>query len=192
MRKIFIATFLFCLISCNEKTSKTRLNLFKGYGELLIGAKFDSIPSYKLFNKNPEGYFELDKYEISKEIGVIEDVVVKTKNGRIYDVSFSNGKYTDVLKLDEAMLKMQEESFSRDPKLDDEDSEHLFYKTYDGKISFSKVVYKDQDLAVLKGYYSNDYSYYDYEINTAIMDNERKIQDSVEKAEYMKDVKQLK
>lgn len=106
-----LSFFLFIALYSGQNEGK---NSFKGIGELNIGSKFDSIPSYKFFTKVNENEYTLNEFEISKEIGILENLKVKTKKGKIYSVSFSKGKYSNSSDVDFAMYdEFDETDFSK-------------------------------------------------------------------------------
>ena len=180
MKKIlFLSLILIFLIACETPNR----NSFNGIGELKIGAKFDSIPSYKLFEKKSETEFELNKYELSKDISFVENVNVKIENGRIYEVAFSTGKFTNEYSIDSEIMIGAKETRT------DDELGHTMYESYNGKVDISKFEYKDKELAVLQGFYEKSYRYSDSKISMTNFEVEEKKKDSIEKAEYMKDVK---
>jgi hypothetical protein len=107
MLKIYISTILVAttifLYSCEIKQSDTNTitnktdsikhEPFKGFGELIVDTPFEKVSNYKKFKKNGNIY-SLEKYEISKEIGVVEFVEVELYDGLIYKVKFCNGPFT--------------------------------------------------------------------------------------------------
>lgn len=193
MKKMIpIVLFLMILHSCDKMPKQKRENKFHGIGEFIIGAKFDTLKSYKLFEKNSDSEFELEKFELTKEIGVVEDLTVKTQNGKIYSVSFKRGKFTNTFELDKYLIDFEETEFSREKKMNSDLAEYWFYETFDNKIGFNKQRMLDKELAVMYGYYAEDYSYNDLEIENKIREKEQTEKDSIEKAEYMEDVKSVK
>ena len=178
-KTLFLFLISILLLACEP----THRNSFNGIGELKIGAKFDSIPSYKLFDKKEGNEFELNKFELSKDISYVENVNVKTENGRIYEVSFSTGKFTNEYSIDSEILMGAKETRT------DGELGNTSYESYNGKVDISKFEYKDKDLAVLQGYYQKNYFYSDSKISMAKFNIEETKKDSIEKAEYIKDVK---
>ena len=71
IKKFPLLLLLITLFSCNENDKTS----FQGLGELKIGARFDSIPSFEQFEKVNENEFRIDKFEISKELGIVEDLM---------------------------------------------------------------------------------------------------------------------
>ena len=193
MKKIIPIILLLTIInSCDKMPKQKRENKFHGIGEFIIGAKFDTLKSYKLFRKNSDTEFELEKFELTKEIGVVENLIVKTQNGKIYSVSFKRGKFTNTLEIDDYLKDFEETEFSREKKMNSDLAEYWFYETFDNKIGFDKQRMLDKELAVMYGYYVEDYSYNDLEIENKIREKEQTEKDSIEKAEYMEDVKSVK
>ena len=188
---LFICSLLF-LISCNESNKSKITNQFYGIGEFKIGAKFDTLKSYKLFEKVSENEYEIDKLELTKEIGVVEDLKIKTNNGKIYYVSFSKGKFTKELEIDDYFKYLRETDFSKEQKMNNEIAEYLFYESYDNKIAFEKQTMIDKELAVVVGYYDADYNYNDININNKITKKEKTVNDSIEKSIYMENVESIK
>ena len=182
IRRFTLLLILITLVSCdnNDKTS------FQGLGEFKIGVKFDSIPSSGLFDKINDNEFRLNKFEISKEIGFVEDLIVKVENGEIYEVEFSSGEYTDNFIIDQKLKNGAKESYNSD----DGGMEYTSYKSNNGKVEISRMELKDETLAVLNGFFQNLYKYSDSKISMEKANIEERIKDSIEKAEYMKDVRQ--
>ena len=77
-----------------NKTDSIKHEPFKGIGELIVDTPFEKVSNYKKFKKNGNIY-SLEKYEISKEIGVVEFVEVEVYKGLIYKVNFCNGPFTN-------------------------------------------------------------------------------------------------
>ncbi|MBK9104199.1 MAG: hypothetical protein IPL92_06415 [Saprospiraceae bacterium] len=183
---LLITTFTFSCTNSSELNSESQ---FSGYGELIIGNQIDSIRSFSLFKEVSENEYSIDKYELTKEIGVVEEVGVKTKDGVIYEVKFDIGKYTNKSVLDSQLQKLRKEGISRRLNKNSDNLEILFYKTSDDRIELTRMTFKDSRLLALNGYFSASYRYYDKRINDEINSMNKAIQDSIEKAIYMKDVK---
>ncbi len=185
----FVTTILTIAIifsSCEKKITNIKSNdTFKGIEEFKIGARFDSLASSKLFEKESDEKFYLDKYELSKEIGVVEMIFVTTYKGKISSVSFQSGKYTNIASIDSYIDLLIREDFSKDKWYDDNDRKMEFFKTGDNQISFSRTESRNEDLALLLGHYKISYSYY----SQKVAEKKLKIQDSIEKVEYYRDVK---
>jgi hypothetical protein len=180
--KSLLSFFLFiALYSCQNEGK----NSFKGIGELNIGSKFDSISYYKFFTKVNENQYTLNKLEISKEIGIIEDLKVNTKNGKIYSVSFSTGKYSNSSDIDFAMYDVFDETdFSKDNHKEDDKCVFQTYISNDGKLGLERNYFVGLGTGV-------NFIYYDNEITKEIEakdDSLKKIQNEKEKIEFMKDM----
>lgn len=188
MKNLLLFGLLLGLMSCNSEIKKSN---FEGFGELLIGVPFDSIPSSGLFNKNNETQFVLNKLELTKEIGVVESVEVKTENGKIYEVKFTTGKFTNAANIKSYLSLVDETDFSKDHNKGEKAIEMRTYKTNDESITLETMVYTDPVFYGMNGYYSIKYTYYDSKIIEAIREKEQAEIDSIEKVEYFKDVKKL-
>lgn len=195
MKKLIILILFLSIvtsISCNKSTKREMKNQFSGIGEFIIGAKFDTLKSYKLFDKKTDTEFNIEKFELTKEIGIIEDLTIKTENGKIYEVSFSKGKFTNEIEIDSYFKNLEETEFSKEKKMNNEIAEYLFYVTEDKKVGFDKTTMIDKELAVVKGYYDADYIYNDIIVYDRIRKKAEKAKDSLEKSIYMEDVKSVK
>ena len=181
MKSLLSFLLFIALYSCQNEGK----NSFKGIGELNIGSKFDSISSYKFFTKVNENEYTLNKLEISKEIGIIEDLNVKTKNGKIYSVSFSTGKYSNSSDVDFAMYDVFDETdYSEDNHKEDDKCVIQTYISNNGKLGLDRIYFVGLGSGV-------DFIYYDNEITKEIQakeDSLKNIQDAKEKIEFMKDM----
>ena len=66
--------------------------------------------------------------------------------------------------------------------------EYTSYESNDGKINISRMEVKDQTLAVLNGFIQNLYKYSDSKISIEKENIQKTRKDSIERAEYMKDI----
>ncbi len=165
MKNLLLFGLFLGLMSCNSGIKKSE---FKGFGELLVGVPFDSIPSSRLFNKNGENQFVLNKFELTKEIGVVESVEVKTKNGKIFEVKFTTGKFTNAFNIKSYLSLIKETDFSKEHNKGESPIEMRTYETIDRSITLETMVYTDPVFYGMNGYYSIDYTYYDSKIVEAI------------------------
>lgn len=186
MKKVFLLILVIGLIGCHKKVTESK---FKGFGEFLIGANFDSIPSSKLFSTKEENHFTLDKFELSKEYGVIESVEIETRKGRILEVNFTTGKYSNSSKLASYLNNLKETDFSKWYNKKEQHFEMRYYETIDGRITLETMFLKDPVYNAMMGYSSIKYKYYDTKIVTNIRKREQATKDSIEKTEYFRDVK---
>lgn len=181
MRKSTLLIFmLLSLISCKQSSKSS----FHGFGELQIGARFDSIPSFKLFEKKSENEFELNKFEITEAIGYVENVVVVTEKGRIYEVSFSTGKFSNNSSIEAHILSGSTQTFA------DSKNDLTLLDSHDGMVSIT--FFESEELSSISGFHKIFYSYVDSKLSLEKYKKEYLLKDSIEKLEYLKDVKTLK
>ena len=141
---------------------------------------------------NGENQFVLNKFELTKEIGIVESVEVKTKDGRIFEVKFKTGKYTNIPKIRSFISHIKETDFSKHYNKGEKSIEQRSYKTKDGSITLETMEFKDSVTSLINaidGYRSIDYTYFDTKIVGDIEKANQAIKDSVKRAEYNKDVK---
>ena len=192
MKKLFFLLLIILVtISCQKNNTNNSIDSFKGIGELIIGAKFDSIPSHKLFDKKNKNEYVLNKFELTKNIGIVENVNIKLNKGYIYSVSFTSGKFTNKSLIEECMVKNSIES-EYSGISNDESYEGKTYESLNHQISISYFTLKDKNLIALQGFYATDYFYSDIKIENEYESKSKAKKDSIEKANYMKDVKQIK
>ena len=121
---VFISIILYsCEIKKIENTTNNVDSLkhapFKGIGELIVDTPFEKISNYKKFKKNGNIY-SLEKYEISKEIGVVEFVEVELNEGLIYKVRFVDGPFTKYFnfKINDTLISLYINPYNNDIYMD--------------------------------------------------------------------------
>lgn len=181
MKNTLFVLLLIILFSCKMEDK----NPFTGLGELKIGAQFDSIPSYSFYKKERENEYVLNKFEISKELGILEDLKIKTQNGKIYSVEFSTGKYSKAQDIDFAMWGVFEETkFSKEQY---EKGRGFVLQTY---VSNNKKLKLERSYFIGLGN-GVKFVYHDFKITNQIeakLDSIKKLDYIEEKKEFMKDI----
>ena len=197
---VLICTFsLFSSFSYKNNSSKEtpkviieeEKTMFIGFDNLLIGSVFEKSKFFKYFttfNKPNDQVkdYSIDKLQISKEIGIVENVHVYTYGGKIYWVTFRTGIYCNYSKIDYKIIydgANQDYSYKKIDR----------YYTPDKSIMISKEAVK---VPTVKGddfYFSDQYNY-EY-LNRNILGKIRNMKqqkiNSKNKADYMKDMKQF-
>jgi len=154
---------LFCLcifisVSCQHSNSdSSKKREFKGFGELIIGKEFKSLKSYAQFETVCKNSYYAEKYEISKEIGVVEGVTVLLKNEKIHDVSFDNSSISNKNKIDSCFRSCD----SKVLNIPYSGKNWRVYNSSDDKVRFTMTIIDDDYLYHRLGYYPTNYFYYD-------------------------------
>lgn len=102
MKKIILLIVLTLTISCKEKeNSDSTKNIFTGLGQFKIGKKIKTIENYNYFQLNSDSVlvmydsvYYIPKYELNKEFGIVENLQLAIKDGKIFRVYFRKGPYT--------------------------------------------------------------------------------------------------
>jgi predicted RND superfamily exporter protein len=139
MKKILLCLILLFIISCKEKPRN-----FYGFGEIKLDSIFKNLPSEKQFKKLSENEFKIDTFKLSEKIGFVKNLVIKTDDEKIYDVSFDCMKTTNIRFIDSLMKNVTELK-----SLNNVENKSLpiqFYEQSDGKVIFSKTIEKKDSL----------------------------------------------
>lgn len=133
LKKGFII-LTFILFSCENKNAGHSPK-FNGFGDLVIGAEFRNLKFYRMFKKEDEDTYSIEKYKLSPEIGIVENVTIKLYKGRISDVNFKEGKYTSTNNLENDL------NFDKDisDKLSSDNQDYKVYNSKYSKISFTQI-----------------------------------------------------
>ena len=156
-KTLLLAIILLFAFSCKDLNSKNSRNSFRGIGELIIGNKINSIPSFKSFKKIRENEYRSYKYELTYDSGIVEDVVVKTTDGKISNVSFSAGKFTHQSNIDNTFLGIVlEKNISELGEKPHENYIRQSFETDDEKVSISKITYFGINSITRYSYYERE------------------------------------
>lgn len=179
---------LFSLFSCKNKTSEVipveiieKKKEFLGFDGLLIGSVFEDSEFFKYFitNNKPNDQikiYSVDKLKISNDIGVVESVDVYTYDGKIKDVKFHTGKYSYLARIQDKIDSVAELYFTQ------RNYDKEYYLTLDKRIEITK-----QRIQIGLSGYAYQFEFLDEKLKKEI---ELKA-DSLEKANYFKDMKQF-
>lgn len=143
--------------SVDTKSESVEKRDFKGFGELIIGDRFDSISSFKQFKKTEKNSYYADAYEISKEIGVVENVTIMLKYGKINGVNFDNSSISNKNKIDSCFRSYK----SKVEPLPSSGKDWRVYKSIDDRVRLTMTIIGCDYLYHKLGYYPTNYFYYD-------------------------------
>lgn len=152
-------------------------NVLVGFDGLLIGSVFKDSKFFKYFTTytKPNSQlkqYNVDKLRISNDVGIVESVIVITYNGRIKDLSFSMGKYTNVNEIQSKISQIANWYF-KEPH-----QEKDYYMTPDKRVKITEEMYTTPWK-----------SYYHYEFHDEKLKKEMQLNASrKEKEDYFKDV----
>lgn len=135
MKKILFYFFIILIVSCKEK----RRN-FYGIGEIKLDSTFKNLPSAKLFTKQSNEEYKIDSFKLTNEIGFVNNLIVKTDDEKIYDVSFDCNKMTNISSLDNLMKNF--EKYNLVQNIENKSLPVQFYQLSDGNLIFSKAITK--------------------------------------------------
>jgi hypothetical protein len=189
MKKVILLLIILNIISC-KKTDQINTNSkeFSGLGKLTLGTDFSKLKDKDYFSLDSnmqmityDSVYCIAKYEINKEFGIVENLNVGVKNGKIFWVYFKNGTYT------------------QNSNIKDFYEANLILKTKEkDDISSSDDYYSpDNSIKAYIGYGKENYTY-SY-VNDNILQRVRNTEDSINNAveiknaakrkqEYMKDM----
>ncbi|MBF6640785.1 hypothetical protein IVB69_04790 [Flavobacterium sp. J49] len=153
MKKTLLLALGLLSISCVETK-----NEFKGLGALSIGTEFSSLPMASSFTKVMDDEFNINRFELSKEIGSVSDLNVTTENGKISEVKFSSNEATNTAELEEMFKTLREEKIDQSKLIGVEEGIAIkTYQTEDKTIFVSVIQYPNRLLKNGQPY--SEYSY---------------------------------
>lgn len=188
MKKILLLLIVLNTFSCKKIDQSVNKEEFKGLGKLLLGREFNKLEYYDHFQLDSDlqmitydSVYCIAKYDVSKEYGIIENLNVGVKDGKIFWVHFNKGIYTHNYNIDnyfDTKLILKEK-----PKRNSSSSDE--YLSIDNSISAFVGIVNEK----------HTYSY----INERILQSIRNTEDSLfnienrkriikAKQEYMKDM----
>lgn len=150
MKKTLLPTAFIFLVSCYSRSE-----YFNGFGELKLGNDINSIESAKLFVKEKDGIYKIERFKLSNEIGYVRNLQVKTDGGEVYEVSFESDETTNSKYIDSVLESLQKYNLLH--VVANPDVPFDVTEFSDGKVDFSKSFDKNrtaQDNTV-------DYRYFD-------------------------------
>jgi hypothetical protein len=149
---LLLFTFYLVLSSCEDKPVKA-----SGFGDLTLGAEFESLALYKDFEKVLENEYHNPYYKISDEIGYVANVYITTNNGNINEVKFESTKDTDTAELERMYGKLIEQKLDTLRHFKNLTLPNMkFYISADTTTLYS-IVYQQEGRR--KGTYYNEYRY---------------------------------
>ena len=102
MKQIILLLIIISTISCKNNNTDEDKNKFIGLGKLTLGSEFKKIENNEYFELNSDlqritsdSVYCIAKYEINKEFGIVENLNIAVKNGKIFWISFNDGMYTN-------------------------------------------------------------------------------------------------
>ena len=103
MKKITsLLVVLMFAVSCEKSATD-----FKGFGALNIGETFAASSDSTVFRKIMDDEFYSDRFDLSKDIGIVSDLSVSTDNGKISEVKFLNTDETNSAELEKVLATMK-------------------------------------------------------------------------------------
>ncbi|MFV8464169.1 hypothetical protein [Flavobacterium sp. LB1P62] len=195
MNKILFLVII-CLYSCVNKNPQVEIPVEKkeiGLKGLLIGSEFTNSLYYKYFTSDTSNkpnsqikFYYIDKLKVSKgtgidQIGIIESVNVWTYNGKIYHVEFRTGEYSDPSQINFELT----------------DGITLYNSKNGHEVYFSngnkfRIVVEPMQV-MRQGYFYDilGFDYIDYDLDAEIKLKKQNRNDSIKKADYIKEMKQI-
>ena len=95
--------FILYLMELLNLNSKEQHRNFYGIDELKLDSIFENLSCSKKFTKLSKNKFKADNFELSKGIGNVKNILIKTSYGKIYDVSFDCIESTNISVIDSIM-----------------------------------------------------------------------------------------
>ncbi|MCF6129063.1 hypothetical protein L1S35_05210 [Flavobacterium sp. AS60] len=139
MEKLMFASFLVLILSCQNIENKNET--FRGFGNLKTGTTFSENPDFKLFRKLEADYFSAKEFHLSKEIGYVKDLYVRTKNGKIFLVQFDRVETTNIQPIQEIIKELKDVTTREDTIPANRLSYTRRYLTANNNLSFSTVTF---------------------------------------------------
>ncbi|NMH27844.1 hypothetical protein [Flavobacterium silvaticum] len=149
-RLLSLLVLLLVVSACEQKTKS-----FHGFGGLDIGADFKSLPNAKDFTQIMEDEYNIARYKLSDEIGVVSNLNISTENGKISEVRFVSTDETHTATIEKVTQQLVRINTKTPIKLDFID----FYNSADKKIFFVRE--KGQGLKSGNAGNQTKYSYFD-------------------------------
>jgi len=152
---IFITTLF---INCSNKPRN-----FDGIGEIKLGANINSLSFSKSLKKTNENEYKIDSFQISNKIGPVKNLILKTENEEIYDVSFESTEKTNNIAIDSTMKVFHKHSNIHIAQK--KSTPIQITEESDGDVDFSKITEKNNRKIIT-------YRYFDIKKLTNIVDSQ--------------------
>ena len=169
---------MICISSCKKSNvSDLSEENFKGLGNLTIGREFSKLNHKEHFDLNSElqmisydSVYCIAKYDINKEFGIIENLNVGVKDGKIFWIYFKSGPYTNNSNIKNKFDKLL---FLKPKEANNKSSgdDYFSKSSIKGYISYGKEDYT--------------YSFVDDEILNKIRNTEDSIFKSIEQKQFI-------
>lgn len=142
MKKIMIYFSLAILLIACKKETKAETYSFNGFGILKIGSNLIELKQLSLKSTNDEVIkfekcYKSDSCELSNEIGVVNNIFIRTYKNKIYHIAFDSSPKTKKLEIAKIIFT---DSLQVVNKLED-----YYFISKDNKVSLSITFNRDSN-----------------------------------------------